>query len=210
MKRSVVLAVSAVFSSLAMAQQAYVEKTYIFTQDFTTIEPAREECDAGISALTARFDVQDIDPTTTIKVRINSVQTRGKNGKVENYQVGDIGSLLICQGQHDETNQLPLYYEITLGKVKYIATGGGTSPNFPELPSLPGGGVIYSPPGFPTETTAFEIYSATVLPSREGRRGGVYAAVGLHQHVPPGPDTQFETSFLSVLSVIVPVENRSQ
>ena len=119
-----------------------------------------------------------------------------------------MGTLLVCQGDHTEDNQTPLYYEITIQGRKFIAAGGGTSPAFPELPKLPGGGVVYTPPGFPTETTAIEIYSATVLPSRDGRPGGAYAAIGLHQHG-QGPDLQFQSSFLSVLRVYLPIKEDS-
>ena len=209
MKNSIILFVSITLSSYAMAQQSYQEKVFVFTLDIDSVELAQEDCDAGVAALAEKFNIHDIVPTSTVRVRINSVKTWALTSKVLNYEVGDVGTLLLCQDIHPEDNQGPAYYEITIKGRKYIAAGGGSSPEYPEFPKLPGGGVIYTPAGFPTETTAVEVYGATVLPSRAGKPGGVYVGIGLHQHG-QGPDLQFQSSFLGVLRVYHPIKDGSE
>jgi hypothetical protein len=98
-----------------------------------------------------------------------------------------IGEILVCQDWQTyfngaQVNLVPVYYEITLGDVTYTASGGGQSPNFPNLPVLPGGGEILAAQiwdgsswvaGFPTPLVWMMSFRASIYPG---------AAVG---EVPP-------------------------
>jgi hypothetical protein len=89
-----------------------------------------------------------------------------------------IGEILVCMDWQTYfstgVNLIPVYYEITLGDVTYIAAGGGQSPNFPDLFALPGGGELLTPQiwdgssweaGFPTPGVYMMSFRATILPA---------------------------------------------
>ena len=91
-----------------------------------------------------------------------------------------IGEILVCQDWQTYfngagVNLVPVYYEITLGDVTYTASGGGQSPNFPNLPVLPGGGEVLAAQiwdgsswvaGFPAAEVFMMSFRATIYPGR--------------------------------------------
>jgi hypothetical protein len=85
-----------------------------------------------------------------------------------------IGEMLICQdwvSYFPGGNLVPVYYEITVGDMTYIAAGAGQSPNFPNLPVLPGGGQFLAPQflggaaGFPLAGIWLMSFGATIYPA---------------------------------------------
>jgi hypothetical protein len=107
-----------------------------------------------------------------------------------------IGEILVCQDWQtyfpSGVNLIPVYYEITLGDVTYIAAGGGQSPTFPDLFALPGGGELLAPQiwdgsswvaGFPAAGVFMMSFRASIYPG---------AAVG---EVPPWSPPGFGGTF---------------
>jgi hypothetical protein len=97
----------------------------------------------------------------------------------ETEPVEAIGEILVCQDWQTYfngagVNLVPVYYEITVGDVTYTAAGGGQSPNFPNLPVLPGGGELLAAQiwdgsswvaGFPTASVYMMAIRATIVPA---------------------------------------------
>ena len=145
----------------------------------------------------------------------------------ETEPVEAIGEILVCQDWQTYfstgTNLIPVYYEITLGDVTYIAAGGGQSPNFPDLAALPGGGELLAAQiwdgsswvaGFPAPEVFMMSFRASIYPG---------AAVG---EVPPwsppgfggalttntlwdvlGADDQFRTGDIITIRTFTPAND---
>jgi hypothetical protein len=114
--------------------------------------------------------------------------------------VVEVGEMLVCQDWLTYfwgagVNLVPVYYEITVGDITYIASGAGQSPAFANLPVLPGGGQILAPQfigegnqwvaGFPAAGVYMMSFGASILPG---------AAVG---EVPPFSPPGFGGTFTS-------------
>lgn len=92
--------------------------------------------------------------------------------------VVEVGEILVCQDWLTYffgagMNLVPVYYEIAVGDMTYIASGGGQSPNFPTLPVLPGGGQILAAQifgdgqvlaGFPSPGIFLMSFGAAIFP----------------------------------------------
>jgi hypothetical protein len=186
-------------------QQKYKEFLFFFSPNFYEAEPADEECAAALAKLARKTSIQDINPNNNGRVKIYSVAL-GKKGQVTDDRVEEIGEMLVCQDFQTyppEMNLVPIYYEITIGSRTFIVAGAGTSIEFPDAETLPGGGVQYVPIGFPNPNRTVLVYSGTVLPAVPGMRGGSYTDSRLG-----GPDGESEDglsgNIVSVLRVVLP------
>ena len=154
--------------------------------------------------------------------------TEWKKNCTDIEAVVEVGEMLVCMDWQSYfwgagTNLVPVYYEITVGDVTYIASGGGQSPAFPNLPVLPGGGQILAAQfpgedrwlaGFPAAGVFLMSFGAAIFPA---------AAVG---EVPPfsppgfggtlttntvwntqGVENQFKTEDLFTIRTYTPVSD---
>jgi hypothetical protein len=209
MKHTLMLFLAITLIPSAIAQQQYRENIYVFSLNPSSQVPAIEECVTALDKLATRRNIHDINPTFGSRFKINSVDTSGRHGKVINNAVEEIGEILICQdGQTypTEMNLTPVYYEISIGNRTFKVEGGGTSPNFPDTPTLPGGGSQFTPPGFPVpgENRAVSNFNGSVLPAIPGRVGGAYMESAL-----TGDSGEFDDGLrfntIHVLRVLLPV-----
>jgi hypothetical protein len=138
-----------------------------------------------------------------------------------------IGEILVC---HDwqtyfssGVNLIPVYYEITLGDVTYIAAGGGQSPNFPNLPVLPGGGEVLAAQiwdgsswvaGFPAAEVFMMSFRATIFPAAPVGEvppwsppgfGGTFTTNTLWDTL--GAEDQFKTGDIITIRTYTPVND---
>ena len=103
-----------------------------------------------------------------------------------------------------EKNLAPIYYKISIGNRTYRIVGGGTSVNFPNLDTLPGGRVHFTPPGYPTPDRFVDQVSGSILPSIPGGKGGTYmesASLGGSDDVDDG----LTSNIIHVLRVMPPI-----
>jgi hypothetical protein len=213
MKKTVLLILVFALAPGASAQeeaQKYKEFVYVFSPDFfndVDFEGVDEECAAAVDKIARQTTVENINPNNNGRVKIYSVDM-AKKGKVTNDRKEEIGEMLVCQDFQTypaELNLVPIYYEITIGSRTFRVAGGGTSIAFPELETLPGGGVVYVPPGFPNLSRTVDVFSATVLPAVPGMRGGVYTDSRLTGACGDECEDGLGANILSVLRVVLPV-----
>jgi hypothetical protein len=142
--------------------------------------------------------------------------------------VVEVGEMLVCQDWNSYffssgANLIPVYYEITLGDVTYIAAGGGQSPNFPDLFALPGGGELLTPQiwdgssweaGFPTPGVFMMSFRATILPAAPVGEvppwsppgfGGAFTANTLWDTL--GAEDQFKTGDIITIRTYTPAND---
>jgi hypothetical protein len=186
-------------------QQKYKEFIYFFSPDFFNgVEPADEECAAAIANLSRLTNIQDINPNNNGRVKLYSVAL-GKKGKVLDDRVEEIGEMLVCQDlqTYPEKNLDPFFYRITIGSRTFFVAGAGTSIEFPDAETLPGGGVQYVPTGFPNPNRTVYVWSGTVLPAVPGMRGGAYTDSRLSGYDGESEDG-LSSNIVSVLRVVLP------
>jgi hypothetical protein len=208
MKLTIVLFLAIILAPNAFAQQEqkYKDFVYFFSPDFINgVEPADEECAAAVAMIEREYNIRDINPSNNGRVKIYSVDL-AKKGKVTNDRKEEIGEMLVCQDFQTyppEMNLIPIYYEITIGSRTFRVAGGGTSIDFPEFATLPGGGGQYVPIGYPNPNRTVALFSGTVLPSIPGMRGGAYTDSRL---TGPFGESEDGLSFniVSVLRVLLP------
>ena len=208
MKHALFLLLAIALIPCAMAQQQYKDKIFVFSMDTSSFVPAEEDCAAGVANIAARYNIHDINPNFAARAKINSVDTWNRTGKVTDMAVQEIGDILVCQDFQTippEMNLAPVYYEITIGGRTYTAEGAGTSPDFPEFSTLPGGGVVYTAPGYPSPGTVIQNFTGSVLPSIPGRVGGTYLESALIAD--PDNENGLSTTVIQILHVLVPVDN---
>ena len=162
--------------------------------------PVLDACYAGLDALEEWVNISGIAPTVGARVKLYPVQFEETDATLltenDDNSGGEqvclpTGDVLICQKPVPETEPveaigemlicqdwvtyfpavIPVYYEITLGDMTYIAAGAGQSPNFPSLPVLPGGGQFLAPQtiggeaGFPLAGIWLMSFQATIFPA---------------------------------------------
>ena len=185
----------------------YRQKQFVFSIPESPPNPAQAECDAGVGFIT-KFQLYDINPNVTGKFKISSVVTWDKTGKVLDDDVNEIGEILVCQDWQTywpQQNIVPVYFEITIGGRKYRAAGAGTSPDFPQLTIMPGGGQAMIREGYPEIGVTFLNYTATVLPTADGKVGGIFY-LGNLAYVDGVDRDYYDHGSLGVLQILVPTD----
>jgi hypothetical protein len=209
--------------------------------------PVLDACYAGLSALEEDVSITGIAPTFGARVKLNAVETQKSDGTVvtrydenssdcQNYAwtgtgwkktctdieaVVEVGEMLICQdwvSYFPAGNLVPVYYEITVGDMTYIAAGAGQSPNFPNLPVLPGGGQFLAPQfpvaGFPLAGISLMSIGATIFPAAPVGEappwsppgfGGTFTSNALVDIL--GLEDQFETDGVITIRTYTPVND---
>lgn len=186
MKNLAFFSLSMLFISAAFAQTEYQQKEFIFAipEGAFVDGDNQKQCADGLDYIERRYNIGGINPTDMAKFKIYALDTWEKTGKVVDNRVKEIGEILQCADFQTYwptgRNLVPAYYEITIGGRKYRAAGAGTSPNFPELETLPGGGNQMTPLGYPETNLAFIQFNATVLPAVDGKPGGIFSLAFLN------------------------------
>jgi len=183
----------------------YKQKQFVFSIPESPPNPAQAECDEGVALLT-KYEFYDIKPNATGKFKISTISTWDKTSKVLDNDVNEIGEILVCQDWQTywpQRNLVPVYYEITIGGRKYRAMGAGTSPNFPQFDVLPGGLQAMTREGYPEVGVTYLSITATVLPSTEGKVGGMFFTGNL-AYVDGVDRDYYDHGGIGVLQILVP------
>ena len=167
-------------ASGAMAQN-YQQKEYVFTiPEGSAIQDAnaQQECTKGLNTIARLYDVHGINANSFGKYKISSLATRKGSGRVTDNNVSEVGEILFCMDWQtywlQGRNLIPTYMEVKIGGKRYRIQGAGTSPNFPNLETLPGGGQALTGTDFPQRDVGAIHFSGTVLPSVDGKPGGMF------------------------------------
>ena len=202
-----ILTLSIVPSAIAQQEYLYKERIYIFSVDFSSAEPAEEECAAALDGIRKRLQITGINATNGVAARfkIDSVNTSASEGIVTSMADEEIGDMLVCRDTTTyppEMNVSPIYNEINISGTKFRVEGGGLQPNFAD--QLPGGWTQYSPPGYPTPESRVVNINGSVLPSTPGKRGGSYT-----ESFREGSFDEFGSSgnTIVILRVVLPVSS---
>jgi len=127
---------------------------------------------------------------------------------VINNSVNEIGEILICQDWQNYSamnNKIPVYFEILINDRLYRAVGGVEYSQAPEGVSIPGGGSTMSVENYPQRGLAYLTYTAIVLPSAPGGRGGTITMSNLAFVDGGSPRPHIDHSSHFVLSVWQPL-----
>jgi hypothetical protein len=188
------------------AQTVYKQKTFVFSETESIQGDHISKCMEGVDFISRKYNYHDINPNIAYNSKISSIETWDVTGKVIDHEVKQIGDILICQDWQTyfpEHVIVPVYYEITIGERKYRAAGAGTSPVFPELDVLPGGGGALTPDGYPEFGVSNLSYTATVFPAADGKIGGMFY-MGNLGFVDGQPREYYNHFGMGVLQVTVP------
>jgi hypothetical protein len=183
MKHLAVLLIAAFISSIAMAQQQYEERVYVYDVKFgssseTPGSNLLEECAAAQQELFLRTQIQPLDNTIAWRGQLYGVRVSAVDGRATRaWTRKQIGKILICHDWDTYYHALgqtivPVFYEINIGDLNVVASGASVHPSFPDVVPLPGGGQIVAPAGFPEFFVTPMTFSATVMPSVPGEIGG--------------------------------------
>lgn len=198
-------------TSSAFSQTVYEQKTYVFSgvPDENVIEEAdaQKQCEQGIKFIGDKYQIYGIDPNYYLRVRINSVNVIQRNGRMHQERGPQIGEMLICQDWQTYAlhgrNLVPIYYEVLIGGARFRIIGAGTSPLYPSEEVLPGGGGLKTPENYPEMGVSNLSYTGTVMPSLDGRRGGMFYSGNLG-FLDGVPREYYDHTGISVLQVLIP------
>jgi hypothetical protein len=231
MKKLLLLALTALSTSVVFAQDTYEQRVYVFQ---TTVpeqhEGLVERCKQVIASTNISGINMDGEHSAAYMSSLYRIETKKKTGllKEKKKYKKPIGEMLSCIDWETYLwggleNFEPAFFEVNIDGMTLYAQGGGTTPLFEGR--LPGGGQLMTPFEnpiyYPAPNVFVANFSATILPSiprnvleelgvqsnNPGFGGSMTVNIIYDAADPEGMDDQFAEHSVGVIRLFTPVEN---